>query len=57
MTTPVLPPLRWQPIPITPLPEVLEDNSEFSWRLFDAAVRAAEKWVAQQPDPTGKKQP
>lgn len=41
--TPTLPPIPWQPLPITPLPEVFEDNSEFVWRLFDQAVRATDE--------------
>lgn len=43
MTPTTLPPIPWIPLPITPLPEVTEDNSEFVWRLFDQAVREMDK--------------
>ena len=41
--TPTLPPIPWQPMPITPLPEVTESNSEFVWKLYDQAVRAMDE--------------
>lgn len=43
--TPTLPSIPWQSLPVTPLPDVSEDNSEFVWRLFDAAVRALDEPV------------
>jgi hypothetical protein len=43
MTSATLPSLPWVPPPITPLPDLFEDNSEFVWHLFDAAVRALDK--------------
>jgi len=48
MNTPTLPPIPWLPLPITPLPEVTEDNSEFVWRLFDQAVRAMDEQARGQ---------
>lgn len=32
--------IEWVRMPITPLPEVYEDNSEEAWASWDAAVRA-----------------
>lgn len=43
MTSATLPPIPWQRIPITPLPDVFEDDSEFVWRLYDQAVRAQDE--------------
>lgn len=37
---PPLPPIPWAQAPITPLPQVIEDNSDAAWALFDAAQRA-----------------
>lgn len=36
----MLPPIPWYHVPITPLPEVIESNSDAAWGLFDAAQRA-----------------
>jgi len=46
MSTPMLPSIPWVPIPITPLPDVFEDNSETTWRLVDAAVRSMVREIA-----------
>lgn len=43
LAAPVLPPIPWQPIPMTPLPEVFIDDTETGWALWDAAVRALDR--------------
>lgn len=37
---PTLPPIPWQLVPITPLPDVTESNSAEVWALFESAQRA-----------------
>lgn len=37
---PMLPPIPWAHAPVTPLPDVIESNSDAAWALFDAAQRA-----------------
>ena len=47
-TTPVdLPPIPWRPVPVTPLPEVYEGNTDFDWQLWDTAIDQLE---ADTPD-------
>ncbi len=41
--TPSLPPIPWQPIPLTPLPEVFIDDTPAAWLIWDAAVHALER--------------
>jgi hypothetical protein len=43
--TPTLPPLQWQPLPITPLPDVFIDDTPSAWAIWDAAVRAMDEVV------------
>lgn len=41
--TPTLPPLPWQALPITPLPEVFVDDTPMAWLIWDACVRAMDE--------------
>lgn len=43
MPAPSLPPIPWQPIPLTPLPEVFIDDSPQAWAVWDACVRQIEQ--------------
>lgn len=43
MTPATLPAIPWTPMPITPLPDVHADNSDFIWYLWDAAVRSLDQ--------------
>lgn len=45
-----LPAIPRAPVPITPLPEVIEDNSDAAWDLFDAAQRARDPAPAARPN-------
>lgn len=45
-------PIPWTPEPITALPEVHEGNTDFDWRLWDAAIDQLE---ADTPDGRAKR--
>jgi hypothetical protein len=44
--TPTLPPIPWQPLPITPLPEVFIDDTPTGWALWDASIRVLDVLIA-----------
>lgn len=50
---PPLPPIPWSHAPVTPLPEVIESNSDAAWELFDAAQRARDPAPGQRRDHAG----
>lgn len=46
---PSLPPIPWQHVPITPLPEVIESNTDSAWARFDAAQQEQDRAPAAPP--------
>lgn len=50
--TPDLEPIPWEHVPLTPLPEVHEGNTDFDWQMWDTALAQIE---ADTPDGRAKR--